>query len=122
MKAAFTQQPGMKEPKNKLEKRKLLLNKKLEEWLYDIRSKQHGKSKQNKTFQKVLKEQEDMVLLERYRQWLLENHEKRIKHIEGKIFTEIIKERYTLRKRAEKTQAVETAKIIQPPKKKCVIS
>ena len=106
------------------EKEIKLLQRKLEELHRNTKKKQHDEEcKSKKKFDQVCKEKEDaMKMLERYRQQLEENQDQRLKAVEEKIFTEIIKERDILRKDAEKAQAAETAKILQTPEKKCVIS
>ena len=70
----------------------------------------------------VKERDEDMKRLEEIRANLEKNHEKKIKEIDGKVFTELDKSRVGIRKRAEKAEAKAMAKSLQHNQQKCTIS
>ena len=70
----------------------------------------------------VKERDEDMKRLEEIRANLEKNHEKKIKEIDGKVFTELDKSRVGIRKRAEKAEAKAMAKSLQHNQQECTIS
>ncbi|XP_048098854.1 GTPase IMAP family member 7-like [Alosa alosa] len=70
----------------------------------------------------VKERDEDMKKLEEIRADLEKNHEKKIKEIDGKIFTDLAKSRDEIRRQAEKAEAKAMAKTLQHNQQKCTIS
>ncbi|XP_076125599.1 GTPase IMAP family member 8-like [Alosa pseudoharengus] len=70
----------------------------------------------------VKERDEDMKKLEELRADLEKNHEKKIKEIDGKIFTDLARSRDSIRRQAEKAEAKAMAKTLQHNQQKCTIS
>ncbi|XP_042564082.1 GTPase IMAP family member 7-like [Clupea harengus] len=70
----------------------------------------------------VKERDEDMKRLEEIRANLEKNHEKKIKEIDGEVFTELARSRDSIRKQAEKAEAKAMAKSLQHNQQKCTIS
>ncbi|XP_062398978.1 uncharacterized protein LOC134088843 [Sardina pilchardus] len=70
----------------------------------------------------VKERDEDMKKLEELRADLEKNHEKKIKEIDGKIFTDLARSRDSIRRQAEKAEAKAMAKALQHNQQKCTIS